>query len=455
MVAGNGWEAWGWEDNPDLRFPYSVRVFDRMCRTESQIGSIFRAVTLPIRGAAWTLNTDGVDPAIAAFVADEINLDGGVHRPGGLNHPEHLRQVLLALRWGFAPFETVYEIGPGRTPGAPSVVAHLKQLALRPPVTLTEVRATLDGDLDGIVQMPPGYDTPDATIGVGGPRSLSAVHGHSPQDVWIPAARLAFYCFEREGADWHGTSLLRASYKDWMLKEQNLLKASQAVERQSMGLPVVSYDDDDDRDMALEIASAARSGSTAGVAIPRQRMTMELLGVSGTVIDPVPLIKYHDQQMGKAALAMFLDLGHDAGARALGDTFADFFAMSLNSVADWIATTTTVEVIRRLVDVNFGPGQAIPVLECEEITPGHSATAEALGVLADAGLLTPDAGLEAQQRRAYGLPPRDVPDEGDAHAAPVAPVPGPGSGPVTPTVADSIATAAALVDRLAQLAAGQ
>lgn len=448
VVAGQGWAAAGWEDNPDLMFPWSVHIYDRMRRTDTQIGSLLRAVTLPIRSASWDLDDTGVDPAIAAFVADELNLDAGMHQPGGLNWPDHLREALLALAWGFAPFETVYEIGPSRTPGAPAQVAHLKGLYSRPPRTLVELRVTREGDLAGVVQVAPGMDPVLYAGHMAAPSNEYArTQPLGGGDIWIPRSRLAFYCLDREGADWTGTSLLRGAYKDWFLKEQALRHAGQGVERNSMGLPVVGYDQDSDRAMALDIATAARAGATAGIAIPRDRMEFALVGVTGQTVDPMPLIRYHDQAMTRAALAMFLDLGHDNGARSLGDTFVDFFTLSLRSVSDWIAVTATKEIIRPLVDVNFGPGLAIPMLRCEQITAGHPATSTALKELVDAGIVTPDAELEGYVRRAHGLPqPEPTPD------APIGPAPlQPADGPVEQPIAAAMTRAEELVQRLALL----
>lgn len=445
-LVGPGWAAWGWEENPDLAFPQSVYVYDRMRRTDTQVASILRAVSLPLRSITWTLNSEGVDPAVAAFVADELNLDGGHHRRGGIVWGEHLRQVLLALAWGFAPFERLYEIGPSRTEGAPATVAHLKSLAPRPPRTLTEVRVNVDGDLEGIVQVAPGMDT---TV-VGG-LFASPSTGYTTNrvsgsgDVFIPRDRLAYYVLDREGADWTGSSLLRAAYKDWFLKEQHVRHAGQAVERNSMGLPVVEYDDDGDRQLALDIAAAARAGATAGVAIPRGRMSFTLQGVSGSTVDPLPLIAYHDQAMTRSALAMFLDLGHDNGARALGDTFLDFFTASLQSLAEWIAASATDEVIRPLVALNFGDDALAPVLDFAPITSRQAATAESLKLLVEAGVVTPDAPLEAMTRRAYGLP------EADPDTAPTVPLARATPAPGDP-IGQAIAQASALTERLAQLA---
>lgn len=443
-VAGHGYAAWGWEDNPDLTFPFSVYVYDRMRRTDTQIASILRSVTLPLRATEWRLDTEGVDPAVAAFVEDQLNLRGGSRRHGGIVWDEHLREVLLALAWGFAPFETIYEMGPGRTPGAPAVAANLKALAARPPRTLTEVRVTREGDLEGVVQLAPTMDTAYYGGYMASPSTGGAVRVTGSGDIFIPRDRLAFYSLDREGADWTGTSLLRAAYKDWYLKEQAVRFAGQGVERNSMGLPVVEYDDDGDRQLALDIATAARAGATAGVAIPRGRMSFTLQGVSGSTTDPLPLITYHDRAMTRSALAMFLDLGHDNGARSLGETFMDFFTASLQSLAKWVATTATEEVIKPLVAINFGDDTLAPTLTSEAITARHGATAESMKLLVEAGILTPDVSLEVETRRSYGLPPL----EGER---PVLGLPQPTQDRTA--VGQAVAQASALVDRLAALAA--
>jgi len=43
------------ETNPDLAWPASVAVFDKMRREDSQVSSVLRAVTLPVRSATWAL----------------------------------------------------------------------------------------------------------------------------------------------------------------------------------------------------------------------------------------------------------------------------------------------------------------------------------------------------------------------------------------------------------------
>ena len=62
------------ETNPDLTWPLSVEVFDKMRREDSQIGSVLRAVTLPIRGAEWMIDPAGASEEVVDHVATDLGL---------------------------------------------------------------------------------------------------------------------------------------------------------------------------------------------------------------------------------------------------------------------------------------------------------------------------------------------------------------------------------------------
>jgi hypothetical protein len=211
------------------------------------------------------------------------------------------------------------------------------------------------------------------------------------------------YVNKREGADWVGTSILRTAYKHWLIKDQLLRLGPQTVERNGMGLPVVEYDESHTKEEALELARNVRAGAHAGVAVP-EGMKLSLLGVTGATKDELPLVNYHDQAISRNALAMFLDLGHDRGAQNLGETFRDFFTMSLQATTNLVALTTTEEVIRDLVEQNFGPDEAYPAMTCSPMSSESTLTAAALKELTDAGIITPDDDLEDELRRRHGLP---------------------------------------------------
>lgn len=395
------YEVEPWDTTPELSWPAASVIYDRMRRTDGQVAAVIRAVTLPILSASWRLTGDDVPSEIREFVAGEL----GLATPGegrrrrrreGVVWRDHLRMALLSLSYGWMPFEQVYAVGPP-APGmtGPEQVAHLRKLAPRLPRTLTgPPRIDRDGGLAGIVQYLPDLAT-----------SRPASRDANPGEVFIPADRLVVYSLDREGADWTGNSLLRGSYKHWLIKDALLRLGPMVCERNGMGVPIVTYSEEAQKQDALDLAKGIRAGSEAGAAVPAG-VAVQLLGVSGATRDELPLIKYHDEAAGRSALAMFLNLGHDNGARSLGDSFIDFFTASLNAVADQIAETATEHIIRDLVEINYGTDAPYPILEAEPISSETSPTAESLRTLADAGLLGPiDRDLQAEVRRRYDLPP--------------------------------------------------
>lgn len=381
------------EINPDLAFPNSIPVFDEMRRTNGQVGSTLRAMTMPIISARWDLLTDGIRPEVADMVRAEVGLTAvgeatARRRRQGIMFKSHLKDALLCLPFGFMPFEQVYEPGPpmpGQESSGLSTVLHLRKLAPRLPRTITNIHVGRDGGLAGVSQAPLEGD----------------------KDVFIPVEQLVMYTLEKEGADWSGTSILRTAYKHHMINNKLHVLAAQIVERNGMGFPDLEYDPKSlPKDEADALVSNIRAGAKAGMSRP-VGTNFKLIGVTGTTVDPLPLIQHHDQMTSKSMLAMFLDLGHDAGARSLGETFLQVFNDSLQAVADMFAETFTEHVIRDLVELNFGPEEPYPTLTPGDLSANKAITSTALKELIDAGAIQPDAPLEAQQRAQNGLPPLD------------------------------------------------
>lgn len=379
------------EETPELRWPLSVVAFDRMRRQDAQVASVLRAVSLPVRRTAWRIDPAGARPDVVQLVADDLGLpvkggDDQAPRPrtrDRFSWDEHLRQALLFLPFGHMFFEQVYRIDEqGR--------ARLRKLGPRMPRTIAKVQVAPDGGLVSIKQYAPG----------GG-------NG----DVEIPVDRLVAYVLDREGGNWLGSSLLRPAYKHWLIKDRLLRVQAQTVERNGMGVPIYIGQEDatkDDLDAGAEIAQSYRSGDAAGAAIPHGAR-LELLGVQGALPDATGPIRYHDEQIARAVLAHFLNLGTQTGSWALGSTFADFFTQSLQAVALQVADTATQHIVEDLVDLNFGPEEPAPRVTFDEIGSRQAATAAALKALFDAGAIFPDRSLEEALRQQYGLPPKDQP----------------------------------------------
>jgi hypothetical protein len=384
------------DPNPDLHFPLSIPVYDEMRSTDGQVASLLSAINLPILAARWQLQGANVRPEIMTFVRSELGLDlpGEAlerQRKQGIVWLDHLETALLCLPFGFMPFEQVYEPGPPTPEQAAlgtDLLLHLRKLAPRLPRTISQIHVGRDGGLAGISQPP--------------------LDAKAKDDVFIPVERLVFYCHKREGADWSGRSILRTVYKNWMIGDKILRLSAQIIERNGMGIPTVYYDNEKvSKAEAEQMVQNLRAGATAGAAMPSGGAKLELTGVTGQTVDPLPHMKYHDEKIAESALAMFKTLGHDSGARSLGDTFVDIFTQAVQSVADFFGRVATEHVIRDLVELNFGADEPYPVLTPGDLSANKAITTSALKELVDAKIVTPDANLEAFMRSASGLPAAD------------------------------------------------
>lgn len=404
------------EQNPDLMWPKSMRVYERMRTEDAQVTSVLAAVTLPIMSASWSLDCTGVRDEVAEIVATDFDLPikgrepepRAIRKRGRFSWNDHLRLSLLALPFGHSYFNQAYDIRDG--------LARLRKLAWRPHSTIEKFNVAADGGLISIEQHPKGGDS---------------------KSVPIKVEQLVAYVHQREGGNWAGRSLLRAGYKNWVLKDRMMRSQALTVDRNGLGVPIyqaaplpegISNAGDIDswqrneRTEGLKLAVAFRSGENAGAAIPHGAK-ITLRGVEGDLPDADKPIRYHDEQIARAVLAHFLNLGTQTGSWALGSTFADFFVDSLNAEAQWFCDVTQQHAIDDLVDLNWGEDEPAPRLVFDKIGSQSPMTAEAIKSLVDAEVLTPDAGLEAYLRQTLGMPVLgDGPRNGNKIAAEAATV---------------------------------
>jgi hypothetical protein len=399
----SGWYQLDTESTPELAWPLSIEVFDRMRRQDSQCLSVLRAVTLPVRRTTWRLDPAGARDEVVDLVAADLGLSvkGQEADPPALrtrdrfSWPDHLRQALLMLPFGHMYFEQLYRLlptGPGGT-----LQARLHKLAPRMPRTIAKVEVAPDGGLVSITQH-------------AGPFTHLSRDGKVKP---IPVDRLVAYVNDREAGNWLGTSLLRPAYKNWLIKDRLLRTQAQTIDRNGMGVPLYigaenPENPEADLERGAELATSWRSGDAAGASIPHSAQLL-LRGVEGDLPDAEKPIRYHDEQIARAVLAHFLNLGTQTGSWALGSTFADFFTLSLQAVAESVQDVANAHIVEDMVDHNFGPTEPAPRIVFDEIGSQHNATAEAIAALIDAGVIFPDRQLEEFVRQAYRLPPKSTP----------------------------------------------
>lgn len=417
------------EQVPELQWPQSVITYSGM-RNDAQLEGLFMGTTLPIRNYNWCIDANGCDAKFVELLAKDMNLpikgtgqrtDRQVGRSKGrFNHDKHLYHSMLALIYGHYYFEQVGIIGDDD-------YWHLKKAAPRPPATIMKVEVDPKGGLLSIQQ------------------NISAQVGMMAQP--IPVDRLVAYVWDQEGANWFGRSMFRSCYRNWLIKDRLLRVDALKHQRNGMGLPVAIGAQGQGRAELLDLqkmAAQVKAGEQSSVALP-YGTSMTLEGVHGTLPDTIGSIRFHNEEMARRFLMMFMQLGESThGNRALGDSFIEFFQLNQDTVAKWYAETTTEHLIEDWWDWNVGPDEdATPKLAYERDDDPRFAFGE-LAALITAGLIQVDDELEEAVRQAMDLPAVDAatirkppapvaPDpEDDPEGEPGAPA---GQEPTSPTKA--------------------
>lgn len=404
--SGAFWSDLTGERTPELKWPMSIAVFEDMVRQDAQVASVLSAIATPIMRARWSIDGTGCDPEVVAHVAADLGLPvvgeeqevPATRTRGRFSWTEHLATAVPDhLQYGHAVFEQIYY--PARSPeDGGDGRFHLRKLGYRPARTIAKWEVASDGGLIGVKQ----YQTKAA----GG--SLLGIGGTESDDL-LRVNRLVVYTHKRKGSNWIGESLLRPAYKNVLLKDQFLRIDAQVVHRNGLGIPVHTAADDtaDAIDAGLDIASSVQAGEDTGVSLAKDAK-FDLIGVSGTLPNILEKIKYHDEQISRSVLAHFLNLGSQTGSWALGSTFADFFTLTIQAIAEGFRETATRHIVEDIVDINFGPDVPAPRIVVEEIGSRQDSVLAAIASLISSGVIHPDENLEKWIRSTIGIPPLEL-----------------------------------------------
>lgn len=403
----NPWLNWDpFEKVPDLQPAEAISVFAEMDNNDSRVASLLEAVSLPILETGWRIDPNGADAEVTQFVSRNLNLpvvgfdtvdDPGRSR-GRFSWMAHLRLVASPTpQYGCAVFEQVY-----RRDGDRLV---LRKLGPRPQWTIQRFNVALDGGLDSITQLAP------ASTG-------KVMYGPAPLDIAVN--RLVVYTRNMRPGMWWGRSILRSSYKHWLLKNELLRIEVEAIRRNGMGLPVGTASKPNDQQEVTDmqkIAAAARGGMNSGIGLAAGQ-SLALLGVQGNLPNIREAIVYHDKAIALSGLAHYLNID-GGGSYAMVAVQERPFVQAVNAAAKAYQEIGQQHVIEDLVDVNFGTDVRCPRLVFDPIGSQQDATAASLKMLVEAGLLAPDLRIERALRQALDLPAK--PDEDDPDAAPPKP----------------------------------
>lgn len=379
------------ERTPELQWPGNIMTYSTMWN-DSQVEGLLAGTVLPIRRYKWMIDGNGCDEARVEDLAADMNLpikgketNDRRRSSGRFSHDKHMFHAFKALGYGHYYFEQVAQVEADG-------LAHLRKLAPRPPYTIQSVMVEKDGGLKSIRQNVPGQA------------------GWSAPD--IPANKLAAYIWDQEGSNWFGRSMFRAIYKNWLIKDRLLRVDAIKHERNGIGTPVAfgapGMGPTELARLNL-LAQSYKVGDSSGAAFPHNT-DLKLLGVQGSLPDTIGSIRFHNEEMARRFLMMFMQLGESThGNRALGEAFIDFFAVNQDTTAKWYADTTTEHVIEDWWDWNVDPNaDKTPYLTYEPADDPRQAFGP-FAQLVQTGAIQVDEEIEDAIREAMFLPLRTTP----------------------------------------------
>lgn len=383
------------EFSPELRWPANVWVYDKMNKSDAQVKGLMRGTVLPLTRFRYWLDQNGASDVVVQNLSKELKLpikgkeDEFVlgRTRNRFTWSRHLPILLKALTYGHYFFEQVMEVDEEKYGDD---LYHIKKIAPRPPYTIAEINIAKDGELEGIKQ-------------TGTPWQLGVAQLNKPG---IPVSALLAYVWEKEGANWTGESMLRSCFRNYIIKDMLLRIDAMKHERMGMGIPWFEAPEGASQeliDSLDELAEAVRAGDESGLAVPHGAK-LKLAGVEGTVPDTMGSVGSHNEEMARAFLMMFMQLGTtETGSRALGQQFLEFFNYAQEGIADWACDTFNEYMIEDWVDWNYGEDEAAPRIVYERAAEETLEPTD-LAVLVKEGVIKVDPELESFIRKARKLP---------------------------------------------------
>lgn len=401
--------------NRDLVGKAGIRQYDIMRRSDPTVHATLHVCKLPILATTWDIEAVDKEDDAEVYKADFIRQE--LFKRNVVFH-DVLREALTLFDFGHSVFEKVYELTEfgGKTRIGIAKIASRKQSTI--------LNWAQEDGTPGVTQQ---------LIGASGGYLIS-----------IPIEKLIVFSNEKEGDNYEGISLLRYAYKPWSIKDTLDIVNAIALERQAVGIPVLTTDMNGETSNLEDVAKAElvlqniRANESSYIK-KNNSMTVEFMDMKGqTTKDVIPTIQYHDRQIVRSVLAQFLELGGNGkagGSRALSEDHSQLFEKSLQAVAKTIVATLQNDLVKQLCDMNFTdmskgyPKIIVGDIGDEDITQ----MGEAVNKLMTAGALTADPDMEDHIRDVLHFPklPQDKRDDFDI-LHPMPPAPGtPGTVSVT------------------------
>lgn len=416
----------------ELRGRQGASVYRQMSENDAIIGAILASIEATLRAVDWSVEPGGEatdeDIERAQFVDECMN-------DMSFSWGDFIAEALSKVPYGWAWFEVVYKKRDGATGAVRSKYDDgrigWRKFALRAQDTLDRWDIDESGGINGMWQRPPGFGL---------------------DMLYIPISKSVLFRTSVRKNNPEGRSALRTAYISWFRKDRVETGEMIGVDRDLVGLPMVTLPSrmfgtgasDNDKAAVEEwkkIVTQVRNGHQSGIVKPHsvdddgnEDLRFELIASPGTrLFDTTKIIERFAKHIAVSTLQDIVLLGHEhAGSLALADTKKAMAQHALKAQLDEIANTLNQHEIPRLFRLNGMPLNDLPRVKPGEIGEREmEKISELITATANAGMgWFPNFNLENEIRTWAGFDPVD---EAEDDGTEFEPTPPPGQEMVTGT----------------------
>jgi len=369
----------GWNDSR------RIDIVEEMRRSDGAVAAILEAMKTPLLATHWYVQSASDDPRDKDIAAEVEQQLFHMEERGFL---EFLREALAYLEFGHYVFEKIWII---RADGRIAI----KDLAPRIPKSI--LRWETNNGQRGITQFM---------------RNDQKYEGDNKYntELTIPWEKLLVLTHHKEGDDYTGIPIVRPAYSHWYHKKTLYEIQSIAMERMGAGMPTAKYDQNVSqaaKDKMELLLKNMYANQTAYLMYPEGiEFEFKTPGSTGLASAISESILHHNRMIMLSVLAEFLDLGSgDTGSFALSQDQSSFFLQHLENIARYLCEQISRNVIKQIVDLNFGPQQKYPQLAFAPLgSIDYQEMAGVLSTLSGAELLNKDPQLMQFIRKLFRLP---------------------------------------------------
>lgn len=192
-------------------------------------------------------------------------------------------------------------------------------------------------------------------------------------ELSLPREKFVIHIHRRSYSQPKGQSDLDASYKHWQAKQSLLAAWKLQLEKFAMPTVLGSYERGLPPEEQVTILQALQDIQNKTAVVYPQEIEVSLLGGQkepSTAFQEA--IEFHNREIARAVLGQTLttDEGRRVGSLALGKVHLQILLLQVNSLRrEFAETVMSEQLIRPLVEINFGPGY-LPKFEFKESGTG-------------------------------------------------------------------------------------